>query len=83
MRASACCPSQSRESFEALSAVIAESEAPYSGRMGVLPPEVAHRIAEASGYGVGSLYEYFQNKESLVAASTHATAEVLQEYGGL
>jgi AcrR family transcriptional regulator len=51
--------------------------------MGVLPPEVAHRIAEASGYGVGSLYEYFPNKESLVAASTYATAEVLQEYGGL
>jgi hypothetical protein len=40
-------------------------------------------IDEAFCYGVGSLYEYFPNKELLVAASTYATAEVLQEYGGL
>ena len=26
-----------------------------------------NRVAEVSGYGIGSLYEYFPNKESLVA----------------
>lgn len=34
-----------------------------------------NRIAEVSGYGVGSLYDYFPNKESLVAALIERHAE--------
>jgi AcrR family transcriptional regulator len=34
-----------------------------------------NRIATESGYGIGSLYEYFPNKESLVAALVHQHAE--------
>lgn len=33
------------------------------------------RIAEVSGYGVGSLYDYFPNKEALVAALIERHAE--------
>ena len=33
------------------------------------------RIAEESGYGIGSLYDYFPNKESLVAALIERHAE--------
>ncbi len=33
------------------------------------------RIAEESGYGVGSLYDYFPNKEALVAALIERHAE--------
>lgn len=34
-----------------------------------------NKIAEASGYGVGSLYDYFPNKESLVTALVERHAE--------
>lgn len=34
-----------------------------------------NRIAEVSGYGIGSLYEYFPNKESLVATLIERHAE--------
>lgn len=37
------------------------------------------RIAEVSGYGVGSLYDYFPNKESLVVALIERHAEEMVE----
>lgn len=37
------------------------------------------RIAEVSGYGVGSLYDYFPNKEALVAALIERHAEGMVE----
>jgi AcrR family transcriptional regulator len=36
-----------------------------------------NRIAEVSGYGIGSLYEYFPNKESLVATLIGRAADDL------
>lgn len=41
-----------------------------------------NRIAETSGYGVGSLYDYFPNKESLVAALMSRHAENMVEMVG-
>ena len=40
------------------------------------------RIAEESGYGVGSLYDYFPNKEALVAALVERHAEEMLELVG-
>ena len=40
------------------------------------------RIAEESGYGVGSLYDYFPNKESLVAALIERHAEEMLDLVG-